>query len=81
MPVTLVYDGSIRMMGVMEAMSSDRRVRYQMGDEDDAGGLWSRDTTFDTDGYFISDAYDFANTSYHILTIDGARGRDTIGRE
>ncbi len=77
-PVTLFYDGSVRMMGVLEAMSSDRRITRQ---NDDGAGLWSRDTTFGEDGYFISDAYDHAKTSYHILTIDGARGRDTIGRE
>ncbi len=77
-PVTLFYDGSIRMMGVLEAMSSDRRVKRQ---NNDGAGLWSRDTPFGSNGYLISDAYDYSETSYHILTIDGARGRDTIGRE
>ena len=76
MPVTLFYDGSVRLMSVFEAMSSDRRHQRQAG-----YGLWSRDTPFGTGGYFIDDGYDFANTSYHILTIDGARGRDTIGTE
>ena len=77
-PVTLFYDGSVRLMGVMEALSSDRRASRQT-----AGGvgLWTRDTPFGDDGYFISDAYDFAATSYHILTTEGIRGRDTIGRE
>jgi hypothetical protein len=74
--VTLFYDGSIRLMGVLEAMSSDRRHQQQAGH-----GLWSRDTPFAEDGYFIAEGYDFASTSYHILTIDGARGRDTIGSE
>ncbi len=77
-PVTLFYDGSVRLMAVMEALSSDRRASRQ---NSDGHGLWSRDTPFGTDGYFILDAYDFAETSYHILTIDGARGRDTIGKE
>ncbi len=77
-PATLFYDGSIRMMGVLEAMSSDRRVSRQ---NEDGAGLWSRDTSFEEDGYFIEDGYDHAKTSFHILTIDGARGRDTIGRE
>ena len=76
-PVTLFYDGSVRLMGVMEAMSSDRRNLRQTG----LNGLWSRDTPFGTDGYFIPDAYDFSETSYHILTIDGVRGRDTVGAE
>ena len=29
----------------------------------------------------IGDGYDYADTSFHILTIDGVRGRDTLGRE
>jgi prepilin-type N-terminal cleavage/methylation domain-containing protein len=75
-PVTLFYDGSVRLMSVMEAMSSDRRAESQAG-----YGLWSRDTTFEDDGFFISDGYDFAATSFHVLTIDGIRGRDTTGAE
>jgi prepilin-type N-terminal cleavage/methylation domain-containing protein len=75
-PATLFYDGSVRLMGVYEAMSSDRRAQRQTG-----YGLWSRDTPFGDNGYFISIGYDFAATGYHILTIDGARGRDTVGRE
>ena len=43
-------------------------------------GLWSRDTPFGADGYFIDDGYDFAATSFHILTTDGIRGRDKIAR-
>jgi hypothetical protein len=74
--VTLFYDGSVRLMGVMEAMSSDRRAQRQSGH-----GLWSRDTSLLEDGYLISDGYDFAETSYHILTIDGVRGRDTTGHQ
>jgi hypothetical protein len=76
-PVTLFYDGSVRLMGVMEAMSSDRRAIVQTG----GAGLWTRDTPFGTDGYFIDTAYDFAASSYHILTTNGIRGRDTIGTE
>ncbi|MHC5006477.1 MAG: type II secretion system protein [Planctomycetota bacterium] len=76
MPVTLFYDGSVRLTSVMEAMSSDRRHERQAGH-----GLWSRDTPFGDDGYLIADGYDFAATSYHILTIDGVRGRDTLGKE
>ena len=75
-PDTLFYDGSVRMMSVLEAMSSDRRNMNQTGH-----GLWSRDTPFGDDGYLIDIGYDFAATSYHILTIDGVRGRDTIGKE
>ncbi len=78
LPVTLFYDGSVRLMGILEAMSSDRRTARQNSDQ---VGLWTRDTSFGEGGYFIEDAYDFAATAYHILTTDGVRGRDTIGRE
>jgi hypothetical protein len=72
-PVTLFYDGSVRFLGVTEAMSADRRKMRQTGE-----GLWSRDTPFGVDGHFISDSYDFADTSFHMLTLDGIRGRDTV---
>ncbi len=77
-PVTLFYDGSIRLMSVLEARSCDRRAARQSTDQ---AGLWSRDTPFGDDGYLMNDGYDFAESSYHVLTIDGVRGRDTIGRE
>jgi prepilin-type N-terminal cleavage/methylation domain-containing protein len=76
MPVTLFFDGSIRLMGVLEAMSSDRRTQQQSGH-----GLWTRDTSLGEDGYLIPDGYDFSATSFHILTLDGIKGRDTIGAE
>jgi hypothetical protein len=76
MPVTLFYDGSVRLMGVSEAMSSDSRHERQAG-----CGLWTRDTPFGNNGYLISDGYDFAEASFHILTTHGVRGRDTLGRE
>jgi hypothetical protein len=63
-------------MSVLEAMSSDRRHLRQA-----EHGLWSRDTPFGDDGYFIADGYDFAAASFHILTINGVLGRDTLGRE
>jgi prepilin-type N-terminal cleavage/methylation domain-containing protein len=75
-PVTLFYDGSVRLMSVYEAMSADRRQERQAGQ-----GLWSRDTPFGEDGYYILDGYDFAAASFHILTVDGVRGRDTLGTE
>jgi type II secretory pathway pseudopilin PulG len=78
MPVTLFYDGSVRLMGVLEAMSSDRRAINQSPDE---VGLWTRQTTAGEDGYLIPDGYDFAATSFHILTTEGVLGRDTLGRE
>jgi hypothetical protein len=78
MPVTLFYDGSVRLMGVMEAMSCDRR---HAGQHPRGVGLWTRDTPFGENGYLIADGYDFAETAYHVLTTEGVRGRDTLGRE
>ncbi len=80
-PVTLFYDGHVRLMGTQEALNANRRHLGQAG-----YGLWSKDTTFGGDylpsspgGYFMDYGYDFTATSYHILTIDGALGRDTLG--
>ena len=82
-PATLFYDSSARLMGTQEAMNANRRV---FGNTE--VGLWSRDTPFNGsyapgagDGYFSSYGYDFTSTSYHILTTDGALGRDTLGSE
>ncbi|MHC5004775.1 MAG: type II secretion system protein [Planctomycetota bacterium] len=74
-PVTLFYDGHVGALGVREAEAADTRMQVQSGH-----GLWSRDTPFGGDGYFIDLGYDFASTSFHILTTDGIRGRDTIAR-
>jgi len=57
-------------------VGSDRRNQQQAG-----YGLWTRDTSLGEDGYLIADGYDFAATGFHILTLDGIRGRDTIGSE
>ena len=75
-PVTLFYDSHIELVGTHEAMLADRRHNNQVD-----YGLWSRDTPFGEDGYMIDLGYDFAETSYHILTTDGAFGRDVVGGE
>jgi prepilin-type N-terminal cleavage/methylation domain-containing protein len=74
-PVTLFYDGHVEGLGVREAEAADTRMQVQSG-----YGLWSRDTSMGAEGYFIDVGYDFANTSFHILTTDGVRGRDTLGK-
>jgi prepilin-type N-terminal cleavage/methylation domain-containing protein len=74
-PVTLFYDGHVGALGVREAESADARMQTQSG-----YGLWSRDTPFGSEGYFIAEGYDFAATSFHILTTDGIRGRDKLSR-
>jgi prepilin-type N-terminal cleavage/methylation domain-containing protein len=73
-PVTLFFDGHIASLGVQTAEQADGRMQVQSG-----YGLWSRDTPMGTDGYFIGYGFDFANTSFHVLTTDGIRGRDTLG--
>ena len=80
-PVTLFYDGHVRLMGTHEALNANRRHLGQTG-----YGLWSIHTPFGggyepsaPGGYFMDYAYDFTSTSYHILTIDGSLGRDTLG--
>ena len=75
-PVTLFYDAHVGLVGVHEAMLADNRHQNQAG-----YGLWSRDTPFGAEGYFIDVSYDFAETSFHILTTSGALGRDILGQE
>ncbi len=86
-PATLFYDGHVRLFGTQEALNANRRhLRQTVNDLNGSFGLWSIDTTFgggylpgDDGGYFMEFAYDFTATSYHILTIDGSMGRDTLG--
>lgn len=80
-PVTLFYDGHVRLVGVMEAIQADGRMQAQTGST--INGLWSRDTGLGADGYFADLLYQGAQTpeqtSFHILTTDGIRGRDVLG--
>jgi prepilin-type N-terminal cleavage/methylation domain-containing protein len=73
-PVALFYDGHVETIGVREAEKANGRNIAQADYP-----LWCDDTPFGPDGYFISDAYDWAETSFHILTADGIRGRDKLG--
>ena len=75
-PVTLFYDAHVQLVGAHEAMLADRRNDLQVGH-----GLWNKGTPFGEDGYLIDVGYDFAETSFHILTNDGAFGRDILGKE
>ncbi len=70
-PMTLFYDGHIEGFGVRQSEQADNRSLSQTGT-----GLWSRDTPFGSEGYQSDIGFDFANTSYHIFTIGGIRGRD-----
>ncbi|MCP3903288.1 MAG: type II secretion system protein [Planctomycetes bacterium] len=75
-PVTLFYDGHVNLVGVNDAQQADGRMQAQTGSGD--WGLWSRNTPFGTDGYFIGRSYDNVNSSFHVLTTDGILGRDVI---
>jgi prepilin-type N-terminal cleavage/methylation domain-containing protein len=74
-PVALFFDAHVEGVGVREAEAADTRHAVQAG-----YGLWSRDTPFGADGYFIPEGYDFSSTSFHVLTTDGILGRDKISK-
>ena len=75
-PASLFYDGHTRLLPNTEVFAADQQILEQTGGVD---GLWSRDTPFGADGYFIDFGYDGVPLSHHILTTDGILGRDTLG--
>ena len=75
-PVTLFYDGHVRLLPNTEVYAADQQILKQTGGVD---GLWHRGTPFGEDGYYISYGYDGAPLSHPILTTDGILGRDTLG--
>ncbi len=75
-PVTLFYDGHVRLLPNTEVFAADQTVLQQTGGVD---GLWHRGTPFGEDGYYIQYGFDGVPLSHHILTTDGILGRDTLG--
>ncbi|MHC4989466.1 MAG: type II secretion system protein [Planctomycetota bacterium] len=75
-PVSLFFDGHVGPLGVRESEQADARLRSQTGTH----GTWNRSTPWGGDGYVSDIGYDFATTSFHILTNDGIRGRDRLAR-
>jgi len=85
-PVTLFYDGHVDKVGVRDARNAHERAQALGGI-----GLWHRGTPFSTEGYFNNFSYPIAtgtatdltlpNTSFHILTTDGIRGRDIDAKQ
>ncbi len=80
-PATLFYDGATRLLPVTEAIAANDLNVTLTG-----SGLWSIDTPMaggyapsSPGGYFGDIGYDSASTGFHILTTDGALGRDTFG--
>ncbi len=74
-PVTLFYDGHVRLLPNTEVFAADQQILKQTGGVD---GLWHRGTPFGENGYYIQFGYDGVPLSHHILTTDGILGRDTI---
>jgi prepilin-type N-terminal cleavage/methylation domain-containing protein len=80
-PVALFYDGHVEGVGTRAAQAADSRMRAQTQDPD--WGLWSNDTPLGgapDGGYFMGLGYDFIETSFHILTTEGAQGRDVLAQ-
>jgi type II secretory pathway pseudopilin PulG len=77
-PVTLFYDGHIRLLPNTEVQAWDEMLFEQNGD-----GLWHRQTPLAQwvfEHYFHALRHDdIVNLSHHVLTIDGILGRDTLG--
>ncbi len=73
-PMTLFYDGHVGSVEARKAIRADGRIKEQINA---FAGLWSRDTPFGNDGYFIDVRYENnCRTSFHVLTTDGIQGRD-----
>ena len=75
-PVTLFYDGHVRLLPNAEVRASDQQVLDQTNGVD---GLWSRDTPLGSNGYFNDYSFDNTDLAHHILTTEGIHGRDTLG--
>ena len=69
----VVYDGHTETVGTRKAERADGRVQAQSG-----VGLWCRSTPWGLDGGNIGAGYDFADTSFHVLTTQGIKGRDIL---
>lgn len=85
-PATLFFDGSVRLLPVIEVLVSNDQVRRGGGER-----LWQEDAhCFGSGGYFESYSLELSRdsslveglidktTSYHVFTRDGILGRDTI---
>jgi hypothetical protein len=79
------------MAGQQDSIDSNARIAKQTGQSNH--GLWSLNTTLGPNpnqggaygdnlsgGYFMAQGQDWSSTSYHVLTIDGIKGRDFVGK-
>lgn len=70
-PVTLFYDGHVRLLPLTEVKQADDKI-----------GVWRRDTPMGLNGYrqeYGMPGDENPHLSHHILTNGGILGRDTIG--
>jgi len=86
-PVVLFYDGHVSQIGTKEAQGDCKRMVVQSAANPPAHGLWSKDTPmgggyedYNNGGYYQDITLDWTATSFHILTTDGIKGRDIIGK-
>ncbi|MDA1008657.1 MAG: prepilin-type N-terminal cleavage/methylation domain-containing protein [Planctomycetota bacterium] len=84
-PATLWFDGHCSIIGVGDVMESNQRMKTQQANSAGVAnkGLWwgapNPTVPWAPDGYFQQCGYDtLVDTSFHILTVDGITGRDTI---
>jgi prepilin-type N-terminal cleavage/methylation domain-containing protein len=84
-PVTLFYDNHVGTVGQRDAIDACARAAQQTGHTN--GGTWSIDTPLGGGyadnaggGYYMDYGLDWTSTSYHILTIDGIKGRDVLSQ-
>jgi len=90
-PVTAFYDGHVGMSGQQDSIDSNARMAKQTGQANH--GLWSLNTLLGpnanqggaygdnlSNGYFMHQGQDWSSTSYHVLTINGIKGRDFIAK-
>ncbi len=77
-PVAAFFDGHVGPAGCYDAEQADARISSQTSGSN-PHGLWSRNTPMAAAGYFNDLNYEpWVQSSFHILTIDGIKGRDFI---
>ena len=90
-PVALFYDGHVGMAGQQDSIDANARMAKQTGQANH--GLWSLNTLLGPNanqggaygdnlngGYYMTQGQDWSSTSYHVLTIDGIKGRDFVSK-
>jgi len=83
-PNALFFDGHVGSIACSEVMDADRRQRASWNGVSGAPpvtgrGLWHTGTPYGTNGYYQQYGFDMlVDTSFHVLTTDGIRGRDVL---